>query len=642
MESTDQPPELQLAAADTTIITRPPKGLWRETLERLLRKPSAVVGLTILGILVFIAIFAPVIATHDPLQVLLDVPEEGIGKRDKPCIHLFGCPGAGDPLLEVTAASTVQSAALSATNSLVSAISGNTVTIWNLGSGKKLMDLQADQPILAIDWSPNDQKILGVTEDEVIVWDVNRRQIDRTFENTESATLAKWNADGTRFLTARARRVDLWDTLSWGVVSTIELDSDLIEVAWNGNGTLVMTAAGQQVQLWNVFTGTAVTALEHDSPVTSARFNRGSTRIATTAGTTLHIWNASSFVDERVIEYDQPLEHAGWSDDLSRGVERVMATSGDMGMVWSMRTGELLHEFDHGAPIERISSSPLATRIFTKSEHLMQVWDATNGEHILSQETDGSLTSAAWLTNGGGVLLADGDQVNVVKTSDKQYIMGVDGNVRDQFSRVIYGTRLSLMVGLVTVSLAVIVGTISGAIAGFLGGWVDNVIMRIMDVMLAFPSLILAIAVVTVLGPGLINALTAISIVFIPAYARVARSGVLAVKEEDFVIADRALGVSQARILFRRVLPNAMAPLIVQATLGIGTAILDAAALSFLGLGAQPPTPEWGAMLGAERNQVFTAPHLVFYPGIAIMITVLAFNLLGDGLRDALDPRLDR
>jgi len=151
MESTDQPPELQLAAADTTIITRPPKGLWRETLERLLRKPSAVVGLTILGILVFISIFAPVIATHDPLQVLLDVPEEGIGKRDKPCIHLFGCPGAGDPLLEVTAESTVQSAALSATNSLVSAISGNTVTIWNLGSGKKLMDLQADQPILAID-----------------------------------------------------------------------------------------------------------------------------------------------------------------------------------------------------------------------------------------------------------------------------------------------------------------------------------------------------------------------------------------------------------------------------------------------------------------------------------------------------------
>ncbi len=642
MESTDQSPEVQLAAADATVISRPPKSLWRETLERLLRKPSAVVGLVILGTLLFIAIFAPVLATHDPLQVLLDVPEEGVGKRDKPCIHLFGCPGAGDSLFDATAASDIQMAALSATNSLISATSGNTITIWNRGSGKKLMDLQADQPIFAIDWSPNDQKILGITEDEVIVWDVNRRQIDRTLENPGGATLVKWNADGTRFLTASDRRVDLWDTLSWGVVSTIELESDLTEVAWNGNGTLVMTAAGRQVQLWNVFTGTAVTTLEHENPVTSARFNRGSTRIVTTAGTTLHVWNAASFAEERVIEYDQPLDNAAWSDDLSRGVERVMATSGNTGLMWSSRSGELLHEFDHGAPIEQIASSPLATRIFTKSEQLLRVWDATNGEHILSQETDGVLTSTAWQTNGGGILVADGDAVNILKTSDRQYIMGIDGNVRDQFSRVIYGTRLSLLVGLTTVTLAVIVGTISGAIAGFLGGWVDNVIMRIMDVMLAFPSLILAIAVVTVLGPGLINALTAISIVFIPAYARVARSGVLSVKEEDFVTADRALGVSQVRILFRRVLPNAMAPLIVQATLGIGTAILDAAALSFLGLGAQPPTPEWGAMLGAERNQVFTAPHLVFYPGIAIMITVLAFNLLGDGLRDALDPRLDR
>ena len=642
MESTDQSPELQLATADATVIARPPKGLWRETLERLLRKPSAVIGLAILGCLVFIAIFAPLIATHDPLQVLLDIPEEGIGKRDKPCIHLFGCPGAGDNLFEATAPSTIQSAALSATNSLISVISGNTITIWSLGSGKKLMDLEAEQPILAIDWSPNDQKILSVTQDELIVWDVNRRQIDRALENPGGATRVKWNADGTRFLTANATTVHLWDTLSWNIVSTIDLESPLTDVAWNGNGTLVMTASGKQVQLWNVFTGTVVTTLEHDNPVTSARFNRGSTRIVTTAGTSLHVWNAASFAEERVIEYGQPLDNASWNEDISRGVDRVMATSGDIGLVWNTRTGELILELDHEAPIERIASSPLATRIFTKSEHLLRVWDATNGERILSEETDGALTTAAWQTNGGGVLLADGNKVHVVKTSDRQYLMGIDGNVRDQFSRVIYGTRLSLMVGLVTVSLAVIVGTISGAVAGFVGGWVDNVIMRIMDVMLAFPSLILAIAVVTVLGPGLINALTAISIVFIPAYARVARSGVLAVKEEDFVIADRALGVSSTRILFHRVLPNALAPLIVQATLGIGTAILDAAALSFLGLGAQPPTPEWGAMLGAERNQVFTAPHLVFYPGIAIMITVLAFNLLGDGLRDALDPRLDR
>ncbi|MBN1304174.1 MAG: ABC transporter permease [Anaerolineales bacterium] len=221
-----------------------------------------------------------------------------------------------------------------------------------------------------------------------------------------------------------------------------------------------------------------------------------------------------------------------------------------------------------------------------------------------------------------------------------QHIMGIDGNVRDQFSRLLYGTRLSLMVGLTTVSFAIIIGTILGALSGYFGGWVDNTIMRVMDVLLAFPSLLLAIAIVTVLGPGLINALLAIGIVSIPAYARVVRSSVLSVREMDYVSATRALGGNNFDILFKRIMPNALTPLIVQGTLGIATAILDAAALSFLGLGAQPPTPEWGQMLSAERNQVFTAPHLVFYPGFAIMTTVLAFNLLGDGLRDALDPRL--
>lgn len=221
-----------------------------------------------------------------------------------------------------------------------------------------------------------------------------------------------------------------------------------------------------------------------------------------------------------------------------------------------------------------------------------------------------------------------------------QHIMGIDGNLRDQFSRMLYGARLSLMVGLLTVSFAIVIGTVLGALSGYLGGWVDNLIMRIMDVLLAFPSLLLAIAIVTVLGPGLINALLAIGIVSIPAYARVVRASVLSVREMDFVSATRALGGNVTEILFRRILPNALTPLIVQGTLGIATAILDAAALSFLGLGAQPPTPEWGSMLGAERNQVFTAPHLVFFPGVAIALTVLAFNLLGDGLRDALDPRL--
>ena len=227
-------------------------------------------------------------------------------------------------------------------------------------------------------------------------------------------------------------------------------------------------------------------------------------------------------------------------------------------------------------------------------------------------------------------------------TDKPQHIFGVDANFRDFFSRMVYGARLSLTVGFAAVTIAIVSGTILGAVAGFLGGWVDNVIMRLMDVFLAFPALILAIAIVTVLGPGLINALIAISIVTIPAYARVIRSSVLSVKEQDFILADRALGIPPFRILFRDVLPNAITPLIVQGTLGIGTAIVEVAALSFLGLGAQPPTPEWGLMVSAERNQVFTAPFLIFIPGIAIAMVVLGFNLLGDGLQDALNPRLNR
>lgn len=221
-----------------------------------------------------------------------------------------------------------------------------------------------------------------------------------------------------------------------------------------------------------------------------------------------------------------------------------------------------------------------------------------------------------------------------------QHLMGIDGNVRDMFSRIIYGTRISLYVGFITVGLAIVIGVVLGAIAGYLGGRVDNIIMRLLDVLLAFPSLLLAIAIVSVLGSGLINAMLAIAIVSIPAYARVMRASVLSLKEEEYVQAARAVGVSPLAVLGRHIMPNAISPLIVQGTLGIGTAILETAALSFLGLGAQPPTPEWGAMLSAERNQVFSAPHLVFLPGLMIMINVLGFNLLGDGLRDALDPRL--
>ncbi len=232
--------------------------------------------------------------------------------------------------------------------------------------------------------------------------------------------------------------------------------------------------------------------------------------------------------------------------------------------------------------------------------------------------------------------------VNAFGCEGTQHLFGLDGNVRDFFSRVVYAARVSLPLGFTTVMAAIIVGTVIGAIAAYIGGWTDNVLMRVMDVLLGFPSLILAIAIVFVLGPGLRNTLFAIAIVTIPQYARVMRASVLSVKEVDYVSASRALGASSGRVLLTRVVPNALTPLVVLGTLGIATVILEAAALGFLGLGATPPTPEWGAMLASERARIFTAPHLMIFPGLAIMITVLGFNLIGDGLRDALDPTLNR
>jgi peptide/nickel transport system permease protein len=224
------------------------------------------------------------------------------------------------------------------------------------------------------------------------------------------------------------------------------------------------------------------------------------------------------------------------------------------------------------------------------------------------------------------------------------HLMGQDELGRDILSRVIYGARISLTAGLAAVGIATGLGTLIGVVAGYFGRWPDSVLMRLMDVLLAFPSILLAIVIVSILGPSLTNAMLAIGIVFIPQMARVVRSAVISVRERDYIEAERALGAGNAQIIFSGVLPNSMAPLIVQATLTLATAILDVAALSFLGLGARAPTPEWGAMLtDAFRSGygVFvTGQHAIIFPGIAIALSVLAVNFIGDGLRDALDPRL--
>ena len=218
--------------------------------------------------------------------------------------------------------------------------------------------------------------------------------------------------------------------------------------------------------------------------------------------------------------------------------------------------------------------------------------------------------------------------------------LGTDELGRDIFSRIIYGTRISIQIGLITVGISMVIGVLLGGIAGYFGKWIDHIIMRLIDILMAFPSILLAIALVAVLGPSLQNAMIAVGIVGIPQFARIVRSAVLSVKETEYIEAARAIGAKHKRIFLQHVLPNSLAPIIVQATLGIGTAILDAAGLSFLGLGAQPPTPEWGAMLSDGRSALQTAPWVIAFPGIAIFLVVLGFNLFGDGLRDALDPRL--
>ncbi|RKU39108.1 peptide ABC transporter permease [Candidatus Poribacteria bacterium] len=238
----------------------------------------------------------------------------------------------------------------------------------------------------------------------------------------------------------------------------------------------------------------------------------------------------------------------------------------------------------------------------------------------------------------------DPRQANVVeRLSDwsATHYLGTDGVGRDIFSRIVYGTRISLRVGLIAMTFSIGFGTLFGAIAGYYGGRLDNAVMRVMDMMLAMPSILLAMVIVTILGQSLTNAIIAVSIVYIPQYARILRAAVLKVRELDYVVAAKVIGASDSRILLTTVLPNCIAPLIVQATLGIGAAILDAAGLSFLGLGAEIGEPEWGAMLNENRKFIRRAPLTVTAPGIAIFLIVLGFNLLGDALRDALDPQID-
>ena len=232
------------------------------------------------------------------------------------------------------------------------------------------------------------------------------------------------------------------------------------------------------------------------------------------------------------------------------------------------------------------------------------------------------------------------DLVNKLQPPSKDHWFGTDNFGRDIFSRIVHGTKLTLTVGFLSVAIGGVLGVVLGIVAGYYGGLVDTITMRIMDILLAFPGMLLALAIVSVLGGSLINVIIAIGIFSVPAFARIVRGSTLQVKKLEYIDAVRALGASDVRIIFKHILPNIMSPIIVQATMRIATAILTASGLAFLGLGAQPPTPEWGAMLSDGRTYMHNASHMVLIPGLMIVVVVLAFNIFGDGLRDALDPKM--
>ena len=232
--------------------------------------------------------------------------------------------------------------------------------------------------------------------------------------------------------------------------------------------------------------------------------------------------------------------------------------------------------------------------------------------------------------------------IRAFRPPSMENFLGTDEFGRDVFSRIIYGARISLQIGFVSVFISLILGVSLGLIAGYYGSWLDMLIMRVMDLMLSFPYILLALVIMSILGPGIFNAMIAIGIVYVPQYARIVRSSVLSVKKKEYVMAAQALGASDLRIILKHVFLNSMAPIIIQTTLSIGRAIINAAGLSFLGLGAQPPTPEWGAMLSNGQDFLRNAPWIATFPGIAIALLVLGFNLVGDGFRDAFDPRLHK